>query len=67
MCVGGEVSILTCSQRHCFRVRSECGTRVGEVGPGMVTECRGAWAAPVSPGIPRLLLQIEVSFRGDRS
>lgn len=64
---GKEVSILTCSQRHCFRVRSECGTRVGEVGPGMGMGCRGEWAAPVSPGTPKLLQQIEVSLRGDSS
>lgn len=37
---GGGVSILTCSQRHCFLLRSECGTRVVKWALG--------WAAPAS-------------------
>lgn len=55
-CVGGEeVSIFICFWWYCFYVRSECGIRVGEVGFGMVMECRGEWVVFVFLGIFRLL------------
>uniref|UniRef100_D3ZBS9 SWI/SNF related, matrix associated, actin dependent regulator of chromatin, subfamily d, member 1 n=1 Tax=Rattus norvegicus TaxID=10116 RepID=D3ZBS9_RAT len=47
---GKEVSILTCSQRHCFRVRSECGTRRPGMLPGSRMTPQGPSMGPPGYG-----------------